>query len=206
MATVDVFGVPVVVALPRHHHRNPEQTDSEVRHMKKAIVSLILLVTAGCSAALTHLPAGEPLPAPTPYVKFCQLNPCEDQSTYSVIPLTERVRASIDKAHTYLRDRFVAEKEPSGQDVWKLATEGDCEDYALTLRRELRQLYPDYAAAFGIATAYMVNGDYHAVMIVHTFDGQLVCDIMEADCKPWNKFPYAYDFIQNGQRWERLAQ
>lgn len=194
-----------------------------VQRMKILVVCLLASLSAACSTKLTQIPVGTPVAPPAAYIEFCRSYPCVDQSTYSVIPRNDRVLATIQKAHTYLRDNFVSEREPEGQANWQLGMRGDCEDYALTLRDELRALYPSSAEAFGLATAYTELDQYHAVMKINfivmpdnfeklpldqrdPIDVTYVCDLRYPQCAPWNTFPYEYHLVQNGQRWERLAQ
>lgn len=83
-------------------------------------------------------------------------------------------------------------------DFWAVAeTAGDCEDYALRKRQELRALgwAPD---GMDIAVCRLVTtGEYHAVLVVHTSEGDLVLDNRASTVRAWNNIP-GYHWVMTG--------
>lgn len=96
--------------------------------------------------------------------------------------------------------RYLAERD--GKDEWKMfiknedrgPLKGDCEDFVLTKRHELRKLFPEYAHCFKFcivkprdgggalysATTESIDREWHAVLTVDTDDGTYVLDLYNA--------------------------
>lgn len=189
----------------------------KVSVIHRAASAMALAVVLGaCGHSNFPLHRSAEVPAPRAYVDFCERSHCADDQGRARIPATERVHAAIQKAHQAWRNKFEVVPEPEGYDHWQAITHGDCEDFALLLRDQLRALFPDYAAAFNIATAYTEMGRYHAVLAVHTVkmrkvqgswkttENTLICDVRYSRCATWQDFPYAFHLIQDGQKWERV--
>jgi predicted transglutaminase-like cysteine proteinase len=86
------------------------------------------------------------------------------------------------------------------------ATEGDCNDYALTKRsRLIDRGWP--AGALLIATVTIPNGKGHAVLVVVTDGGAFVLDNLLYGITPWKVLPYRWHSIvspENPQYWRRI--
>ena len=167
--------------------------------MKKTVTIALMMALTACTQVphVTPMPSGKEVTAPISYVTFCAENP-----EHCKIPLTTQVNNTIQRAHDALRYRFNPVAEPIGEDVWRIADEGDCEDYALTLRLELRRLYPAYAQSIGIATVWAENNMYHAVLEIRTLEGSLFCDLRFPDCMGKDGFPgYRFEYREDGGTW-----
>ena len=86
-------------------------------------------------------------------------------------------------------------------------SEGDCEDFALTLRAALRRQFPEFASSFRITTAYTETGQYHAVLSIETDQGTIICDNRFPQCASWETFPYRWKLreVLGSNQWQNLA-
>ncbi|ADZ71451.1 transglutaminase-like cysteine peptidase [Polymorphum gilvum] len=148
--------------------------------------------------------------APMGHVVFCSRNPEECRVRgVAVVKLTEarsnelrRVNAQINR-----QIRAVNDKGDGLGDTWSIAvTKGDCEDFALTKRRELIRLgWP--SRALRIAVARTPWGEGHAVLVVRTSDGDLVLDNRTSRIVPWHKTDLTWLKIQsqaNARQWRAI--
>ncbi|MFC4347316.1 transglutaminase-like cysteine peptidase [Kordiimonas lipolytica] len=155
-------------------------------------------------APKSAMPAGTKTAAPQAFSEFCARNPGECK-----LPSTDAVLGEVASAHAETKALVIPEDE-NGTDVWKSLSDvgpGDCEDFALTMRRILRGRYPAYSGSFLIATAYTEESQYHAVLTVETSDGTLVCDIRFPECAPWEQFPYQWRMreVAGADHWQELG-
>ena len=147
------------------------------------------------------MPRGAKVPAPDAFIAYCERNPAD-----CAIPNTPRLNHALGRINYDLR-QLITPTEENGTDYWQRLDEagpGDCEDFALTFRHRLRSLYPDYASAFRIATAFTEDGQYHAVLSVETSTGTIVCDVRFPSCAAWESFPYQWRMreIAGTNTWE----
>ena len=80
---------------------------------------------------------------------------------------------------------------------------GDCEDYALLKRRDLRAL-GIRASNLLLTVVRKRNGEGHAVLTLRTTDGDYVLDNLNRSVKRWRETPYTFVKRQdsdNPQRW-----
>lgn len=85
------------------------------------------------------------------------------------------------------------DKELYGQaEFWAEAdAAGDCEDYALAKRKALRAVgWP--AESLDIAVCRLPSSEYHAVLIAHTSEGDLVLDNLNTLVRRWDHVPYSW--------------
>lgn len=87
-------------------------------------------------------------------------------------------------------------------DFWNIADGyGDCEDYALTKRRELRQAGCPMLC-MRIATCWVEGpngpgtGEYHAVLIIDTDRGSYVLDNRNSYVRHFDDLPYRWHAIE----------
>lgn len=125
-----------------------------------------------------------------------------------MLPVTPETTATLKELHETVKKLIIPTEEQG--DLWMTVSEptaGDCEDFALTLRKLLRERMPEYAGAFLMATAYTEVAQYHAVLTIETAAGTLVCDIRYAACDTWDRFPYEWHLREvAGQRhWEDIG-
>jgi len=173
-----------------------------------SIIPLLFLVAAcmgtGAPTPSSSMPAGRPSPAPAAYLEFCKRSPSE-----CAVPYSTTFSRNVQQAHNHTKTLFVPTVEEG--DYWQILetlSEGDCEDFALTLRAALRKRFPGYEAAFRIATAYTESNDYHAVLSVETSQGTLICDNRFPDCASWESFPYRWKLreVSGNRHWESLTE
>ncbi len=173
---------------------------------KKLVVSCLLLGTLAACQTLTpetSMPVGVAVPPPTAFRDLCARAPEE-----CVLPLTRETQEILAASHYMVKDLVIPTEEEG--DYWQTLSErstGDCEDFALTLRKYLRESMPEYGGAFLLATAYTEMGQYHAVLTIETEKGTLVCDIRFPQCAPWESFSYEWHLREvAGQRhWEDIG-
>lgn len=162
------------------------------------------VATVSTPAPTSAMPAGEQTSVPMAFAEFCARNPAECK-----LPATDEMLGEIANAQAETK-ALVIPAEEEGTDVWQSRTDvgpGDCEDFALTMRRILRGRYPEYSGSFLIATAYTEEKQYHAVLTIETSDGTIVCDIRYPECAPWDAFPYEWRMreVAGADFWQELG-
>ncbi|WP_417451516.1 transglutaminase-like cysteine peptidase [Kordiimonas sp.] len=175
--------------------------------IKKIICIALALSLTACmgsypqASLVSAMPKGEKTPAPNAFLNYCQRNPGD-----CAIPADKQLKETLNRINYTARTLVIPTPE-SGGDFWQRLDAigpGDCEDFALTVRHQLRAAFPGYSAAFRIATAYTEDGQYHAVLSVETTHGTIVCDIRFPQCAPWTTFPYIWRMreIAGDNSWE----
>lgn len=174
-------------------------------HVRLLLCPAMLLVMSACKtiAPETSMPTGSQTPPPAAYQELCNKDP-----EACLLPLTGDFEASLQAAHRAIKATVIPTEEEA--DEWSILEDvsaGDCEDFALTLRQALRQSFPEYGAAFLLATAFTEQDDYHAVLTVETSKGTMVCDIRFAACLHWSSLRYSWHLREvAGQRhWEDIG-
>ena len=157
----------------------------------------------GTQAPSSAMPAGQQSKAPKAYLDFCKRAPAE-----CAVPYSDDFGEAVQNTHHHTKTLFIPASEEG--DYWKILenmSEGDCEDFALTLRAALRRKFPGYEAAFLMTTAYTEGDIYHAVLSIETTQGTLICDNRFPQCAPWESFPYRWKLREvSGQKhWENLS-
>ncbi len=160
--------------------------------------------TMSTVAPTSAMPTGKQTAVPQAFADFCTRNPGECK-----LPATDAMLGEIASAQAEANELVIPEEE-KGTDVWQSRTDagpGDCEDFALTMRRILRGRYPEYSGSFLIATAYTEDKQYHAVLTIETSDGTIVCDIRFPECAPWDAFPYEWRMreVAGADFWQELG-
>ena len=113
--------------------------------------------------------------------------------------LVEKINTEVNSSVVYRTDSSLYKKE----DFWTVAdNQGDCEDYALAKRKLLIEM--GYESSCRLATCWTETGEYHAVLVVTTEEGDYVLD---------NRFPspmkrqdvfYRWHMIQEGDKWHNI--
>jgi len=158
-------------------------------HLKTVMTLCALTIALSACQTIelqTAMPDGRATPAPPGYKALCARVPTE-----CVLPLDSATRQELISLNNMVKDLIIP--TPEQGDFWQSVStrsEGDCEDFALTLRKYLREAMPEYGAAFRLATAYTETAQYHAVLTIETSSGTLVCDVRFPQCAPWESFPY----------------
>lgn len=175
-------------------------------YLKNILTLGVLIIALSACKTInlqTAMPEGKITPAPSGYQALCARTPSE-----CVLPLNHGTRKELISLNNLVKDMVVP--TPEGGDFWQsvsVRSEGDCEDFALTLRKFLREALPEYGAAFRLATAYTETAQYHAVLTVETPSGTLVCDIRYPQCAPWENFPYDWHLreVAGQDHWENIG-
>ena len=100
--------------------------------------------------------------------------------------------------HEHLGSVPVEDASTDAGDVWQVGVAaGDCEEFALTKRRNLIALgWP--SRALRIAVARTGSGEGHAVLVVKSSRGDLVLDNRTDEIKPWTQTDLRWVKIQSG--------
>lgn len=165
-----------------------------------------LVVTANAGPEHAGLPKSSHIPAtgnavePKGHSLLCHREPslCENGSRTPAVRDSHELWDKLDAVNRYVNQAITPEPEkPGGQDFWKVGgAAGDCEDYALW-KRELLAKAGVPRQDLLIATAYLPNRDYHAVLIAHMTDGDYVLDNLSREILPWSDTPLDFVSIQS---------
>jgi predicted transglutaminase-like cysteine proteinase len=139
--------------------------------------------------------AGAELRGPAGWTAWCAADPAGCMRTdAAIVALDATTAATIQRIFALVHDRITPEVEPPGADVWRVVEEpgpGDCEDYALTWRRELVKAGLP-RAALDIAVVMTEQHEIHAVLVIQTDHGSLVLDNRHDRPLAWSSLPYAW--------------
>lgn len=148
-----------------------------------------------------------PAREPGGYARLCAREPAVCQTpTHANLPVEADGRVRLDAwavrtaiaVNAYVNHAIVPEAEsPDAEDFWKVGGEtGDCEDFALAKRERLIQAgFP--ASSLVMATAYLPNGDYHAVLLLRADTGDYVLDNLAEDVLPVPRSRLRFRIIQS---------
>jgi predicted transglutaminase-like cysteine proteinase len=134
---------------------------------------------------------------PAGYVSFCIrfTDQCETSSADSLV-LDEATWGALNRVNTSVNDAVLPEDDQrhyGRAEYWNIPTDGrgDCEDYALTKRKQLAAAgYP--ISALRMAVVVTPEGARHAVLTIATDKGDLVLDNLNNDVKSWNTTGYRW--------------
>jgi predicted transglutaminase-like cysteine proteinase len=143
------------------------------------------------------MPTGEAGMQPAGYVSFCIRFPdqCLTSSADSIV-LNDITWKALNQVNASVNDAIWPEEDQKHYgraEYWTIPTDGrgDCEDYALTKRKELAAAgYP--ISALRIAVVVTREGERHAVLTISTDKGDLVLDNLNDDVKAWNATGYRW--------------
>lgn len=168
-----------------------------------AIAALALFAHPALAAPRASAPAFSPLgpetSIPFGWVDFCQryAGECDDAADEPAeiegTPAAFRKIEAVNR-QTNRRVEPVSDTEHAGTpESWDYPEDGkgDCEDYALSKRRQLMQAgFP--RSALLIAIVKDEHGDGHSVLMVRTSRGDYVLDNLTDEVKPWSKTAYRF--------------
>jgi predicted transglutaminase-like cysteine proteinase len=151
--------------------------------------------------------------APPAFQEFCQRNAalCSTQGGEGVVELTPALEAELTvvnhSVNSRIRER--SDLETSGKaDDWRLASNvGDCEDFAITKKKELLDRGWPASALLLTVVRQRFSNEGHTVLTVRTSKGDLILDSLRPRVKLWSNTPYRYFARQSahgGQAWEKL--
>lgn len=124
------------------------------------------------------------------------------------VKLTPELRRQLESVNArnnampYVEDRKAHGKIEQWDDIRKLLR-GDCEDYALGKRAELRELGWT-EADLSLVTCWIPVNQYHMVLAVTHADGTLILDNAYPKIREWTeclKAGYKFDKRQQGSGW-----
>lgn len=203
-----------------------------------------LFSLGGCAVGnwSVHLPTGpmmkdgEAIDIPVYWQSFVSRYP--DQASLGeagLLPLDAVTHEELYRTNAFWNTRMDFRHEDierfdcfSRDDMGRVPVRGDCEDFALSKRRELRAKFPQYAGCFRIAICEPVGGarrrlvgsgyrrnvdPLHAVLTVDTTGGTLILDMRRPGAD--RSLPYnvatepEYHWHQrelNGERWVAIER
>ena len=143
------------------------------------------------------MPSGEDAAIPAGFVSFCIrfADQCRISANDS-IALDNVAWKAINQINASVNDAIWPEEDQKHYgraEYWNIPTDGlgDCEDYALTKRKELAAAgYP--ISALRIAIVVTSEGERHAVLTIATDKGDLVLDNLNDDVRAWNATGYRW--------------
>lgn len=188
--------------------------------MKKTLVSLLLVIGAGCLGASpvqaqSNVALGNATSPPIGWVQFCQENASECTNRTlkaATIQLTDANWRKIVKVNAAVNGEIAAitDLDQWGQpEVWSYPTtgKGDCEDYVLEKRRRLAEMgFP--LNTLLITVVRDLKGDGHAVLTVKTDRGDFILDNQAGKILAWKETGYRFikrQSDENPMRWVSLG-
>ena len=145
------------------------------------------------------LPQGTPSKAPPGFVSFCTNDPgqCEpgtmSRAVLTLDPSAWRLLSDINASVNESVKSESDEQHFGRPEVWTIALDGrgDCEDFALTKRKQLIDAgLPE--PALRMAVVVTLRGEQHTVLTVATNRGDFVLDNLTNDVLSWNRTGYAW--------------
>jgi predicted transglutaminase-like cysteine proteinase len=184
---------------------------------KSGTAFLALLFAAQLSALTGAANATEPFmhtggrtTQPVGHYEFCRREPGEcRQATPKQPPiqLTRKLWAAMVDVNNRVNTMVAPETDLAiwgKEEVWSYPDRiGDCEDYVLEKRRELMRLGVP-AGNLLITVVRQPNGDGHAVLTVHTGNGDYVLDNLEPRILAWQDTDYMFlkrQSLRNSGAW-----
>ncbi len=166
---------------------------------------LVAALLSGCATAppVASLPnTHEEAETPPAFVDFCSRFP--DQcvaGARAVLTLDDRTMAELTSVNHAVNTAITPEDDKTHygrDDFWTIPTDGrgDCEDYALTKRKELLEAGLP-ASALRLAVVYSIKTALHAVLTVSTDKGDLVLDNISDAIVPWNVTDFTWIMVQD---------
>jgi len=140
---------------------------------------------------------------PIGHYRFCEAHPSECRPTSARpqrSPLTEIAWHIIEDVNSGVNRRIiqVTDDEYYGKpELWTYPkSAGDCEDFALLKKRELK------ARGFAESDLLMTvvkkpDGEGHAILTVHTSEGDFVLDNLDDRVRRWRDTPYRFEKRQS---------
>ncbi|WP_137134870.1 transglutaminase-like cysteine peptidase [Rhizobium sp. FKY42] len=135
---------------------------------------------------------------PIGHYEFCQRLPAECDQRFASTPapkVTEYGWEMIQQINFSVNHRIEArtDMEVYGrEEYWAYpTTAGDCEDYALQKRKELKDKGFSLADLL-ITVVRKPDGEGHAVLTVRTSEGDFILDNLSDEVKLWSDTPYTF--------------
>lgn len=157
----------------------------------------VTFVVASPLQALPPTPAGNLVPPPPGFMSFCVRFPhqCE-ASEPTTVSLTDERWHALRQVNTQVNESIWPQDDETHYgrpEYWNIPTDGygDCDDYALTKRKELIDLgFPE--SALRMAVVNTPSNGRHAVLVVATNKGNYVLDNLTNDIVDPHQTPYTW--------------
>lgn len=179
--------------------------------------ALFTLPASAMEAREPFMQIGVSAPRPLGHQDFCRREPTECRPIArhgqpepveldrALIHAIARINVSVNSAIKAKPDEDLYGIE----EYWTYpGAAGDCEDFALEKRRQLHErLGIDYASLL-LTVVRKPNGEGHAVLTLHTTDGDFVLDNLNWRILAWRDTPYAFLKRQSAAdpgQWNRIA-
>lgn len=154
----------------------------------------------GENRGIQYLVARQATLAPFAFVKFCRSNPadCSRANGPAIATLTADREKELRRVNAQINRSIKAVNEIGTRDRWEVdVAQGDCEDFALTKRRQLISLGWS-PRTLRMAVTRTASGEGHAVLVVKTSKGDLVLDNRTSAIKRWQRTDLSWVKIQSG--------
>lgn len=157
----------------------------------------------------------QPTLPPMAFTQFClrYARECKPQRMLfrgGRLKATDQRLAALDRINRTVNSSILPERNTQGLagEKWVLGPAlGDCNDYAVTKRHQLRaDGWP--ARAVLLSEVETASGEHHLVVVVRTSDGDLVLDNLTDRIMPWFNKPYRWVRIQtpeNPNYWASIS-
>jgi predicted transglutaminase-like cysteine proteinase len=166
---------------------------------------ITLLLTAPLAALAGTANAAEPFmhtgartTQPVGHYEFCRHQPIECREAtpqQQPVALTRKLWAAMVDVNNTVNTMITPETDMEiwgKEEVWSYPDRvGDCEDYVLEKRRDLMQRGVP-AGNLLITVVRQPNGDGHAVLTVHTSNGDYILDNLEPRILAWSDTDYTF--------------
>lgn len=137
--------------------------------------------------------------APFAFIRFCRANTgdCAIGQGESVVQMDKDKRRELSNINLKINQAISPTNDDQDDDQWNVdVTSGDCEDFALTKRRQLIAAgWP--SRSLRMAVVRTPEGEGHAVLVVKTSQGDLVLDNRTSAIRPWNSTGLKWIKIQS---------
>ncbi|MGA7714135.1 MAG: transglutaminase-like cysteine peptidase [Rhizomicrobium sp.] len=178
------------------------------RRLVALLPALAATLLAGCSTE--SLPSNalpethEEAETPAAFLDFCVRFPdqcAKQQGTRTRLTLDDRTMQQLITVNHAVNTAITPEDDKTHygvDDYWTIPSDGrgDCEDYALTKRRDLLAAGLP-ASVLRMAVVYSIKTALHAVLTVATDKGDLVLDNANNEIVLWNATDYTWIMVQN---------
>ncbi|MFD1744639.1 transglutaminase-like cysteine peptidase [Rhizobium helianthi] len=173
----------------------------KARHFAVILTTLLASASAAIPAPRTNslnMIVGGITSQPIGHYEFCQRLPDEcNQRFASTLPpkVTEYGWEMIQQINASVNHRIEARTDMDvygREEYWAYpTTAGDCEDYALEKRKELKEKGFSLADLL-ITVVRKPDGEGHAVLTVRTSEGDYILDNLTDQVKLWSETDYTY--------------
>lgn len=168
------------------------------------------IISGAANAAEPFMHTGGRTTQPVGHYEFCQQQPTECRQTtpkQPPVPLTRKLWAAMVDVNNTVNTMITPKTDMDiwgKEEVWSFPSDvGDCEDYVLEKRRELMRVGVP-AGALLITVVRQRNGDGHAVLTVHTSNGDYILDNLEPRILAWTDTDYTFlkrQSVRNSGAW-----